>query len=295
MFLCVATGVSIGLITGFLVSRIGIPSFVVTLALFLAWQGVLLQFIGQGASIPTREFSQLNAIAGRSMSPLAGWVLVAGVLAVYGAITVSRSVRRRRDGLVAEPMGVVLARLAVLSVVGIGMLLVLNAERGGGRGLPYVIPLILVIMVFWSLVLTKTSFGRHIYAVGGNAEAARRAGIDVTRIRLSVFVIGSGLAAVGGIVLASQLGGVSSDLGSGNTLLFAVGAAVIGGTSLFGGRGRVRDAVLGGFVIAMIPNGLRLFPNMPASYEYMITALVLLVAASVDALTRKRAGATGNL
>jgi D-xylose transport system permease protein len=299
LFLGVATGTSIGLVTGWLVSRVGIPSFVVTLALFLAWQGVLLQFIGEGASLPTRQVNTINALANKNVPPVLGWILVVAALAIYGFVTISRSIRRRRQSLSAEPMPVVLARLALLAVVGLVMVGLLNQERGANpalfsiKGMPYVIPIILVLLVFWTLILSKTTYGRHVYAVGGNAEGARRAGIDVPRIRLSVFVISSSLAAMGGIVLASFVGGVQSDLGGSNTLLFAVGAAVIGGTSLFGGRGRIRDAVLGGFVISMIPNGLGLIPNMKASANYVITAIVLLIAASVDALSRRRAGARG--
>jgi D-xylose transport system permease protein len=222
-------------------------------------------------------------------------------LTLYGIVTIGRSVRRRRDNLAAEPMVVVVGRLAVLTAIGVGMLVLLNAERAPTpeirsiKGIPYVIPIIIVLLVFWTMVLGKTAYGRHVYAVGGNAEGARRAGIDVPRIRLSVFVICSSMAAMGGIVLTSFVGGVQNDLGAGNTLLFSVGAAVIGGTSLFGGRGRVRDAILGGFVIAMIPNGLQLIPNIKPSFVYIITAFVLLLAASVDALSRRRAGARGNL
>ncbi len=144
-------------------------------------------------------------------------------------------------------------------------------------------------MLVWTLVLSKTPFGRYIYAVGGNAEAARRAGIDLRRMRIAAFAIGSGMAAIAGVVQASRLGSVPSDAGGGNTLLYAVAAAVIGGTSLFGGRGRARDAVIGGLVIAMIPNGLGLLPNLPSSANFIITMLVLMLAASVDAISRKRA------
>ncbi|MBX6372475.1 MAG: ABC transporter permease, partial [Acidothermus sp.] len=148
--------------------------------------------------------------------------------------------------------------------------------------------IILVLLVLLTLLLTKTAYGRHLYAVGGNAEAARRGGIDVARMRLSAFTICSTLAAVAGIAFASKIGGVPSDAGGGNTLLYAVGAAVIGGTSLFGGRGRVRDAVLGGLVIALIPNGLVLHRNLSSAYEFVITALFLLLAAAVDAISRRR-------
>jgi len=182
-------------------------------------------------------------------------------------------------------------------VAGVGLFF-LNQERSPNpatnsiKGAPYVLPIIILLMIFWTFVLTKTRFGRYVYAVGGNAEAARRAGVDLRRIRTAAFAIGSGMAAFGGVVQASRLGSVPSDAGGGNTLLYAVAAAVIGGTSLFGGRGRARDAVIGGLVIAMIPNGLGLLPNLPSSANFIITMLVLLLAASVDALSRRRSAAS---
>lgn len=294
VFLALATGTAIGLLTGFLVARVGIPSFVVTLALFLAWQGVLLQFIGDGGAIGTRDFNLLNGIAHNNLSPALGWVLLIVVLAIYIGYTVQRSVRRRAQGLSAEPLSLVYARGAVVAVIGVAALFFLNAERSPNpqatsiRGVPYVVPIVIILMVFWTLVLTKTKFGRYIYSVGGNAEASRRAGIDVVRIRMAAFTICSAMAGIGGVVAASYLGGVPADAGGGNQLLYAVGAAVIGGTSLFGGRGRPRDAVLGALVIGLIPNGLNLM-GLNASVNFMVTGLVLLVAASVDALSRKRA------
>lgn len=299
IYVAVSGGVSIGLLTGFLVARIGIPSFVVTLALFLGWQGVLLQMVGDGGAIPVGQFKLIFGIANRNLAPALGWLFFALLLGSYLVYTVLRSVRRRGQGLSAEPMAIVLARAGGLAVIGVVGLFFLNQERSPNpsttsiKGTPYVLPLIIIFMVGWTLVLTKTRFGRYVYAVGGNAEAARRAGVDLRRIRIAAFAIGSGMAALGGVVQASRLGSVPSDAGGRNTLLFAVAAAVIGGTSLFGGRGRARDAVIGGLVIATIPNGLGLLPNLPASTQFVVTCLVLLVAASVDALSRKRASATG--
>src|SRR3954466_11922680 len=299
IFLAVAVGVAMGMFTGLLVARVGIPSFVVTLALFLGWQGVLLQFIGNGAAISVGSFGTVNSIANGNLAPVWGWVLWIIVMGAYGGYTLWRSIQRRSQGLSAEPMSLVIARGAVLAAVGAIALALLNQERGPNpsvvsiKGAPYVLPLIIVLMIFWGLIQTKTRFGRYVYATGGNAEAARRAGIDLSRIRIACFAIGSGMAAIGGIVQASRIGGVPSDAGGGNTLLYAVAAAVIGGTSLFGGRGRARDAVIGGLVIAMIPNGLGLLPSLPASANFIITAGVLLVAASVDAVSRRRAAASG--
>jgi D-xylose transport system permease protein len=190
-------------------------------------------------------------------------------------------------------MSVLGTQLVVLLVLGALAVYFLNENRNPNkgnpiRGVPWVVPLILVVFVAMTLLLSKTSFGRHLYAAGGNAEAARRAGIDVPRMRIAAFAISTTLAGIGGVVLASKQGGVPADAGAGNTLLFAVGAAVIGGTSLFGGRGRIRDAVLGGLVIAIIPNGLQLHPGIGASYQYVITGGYLLVGAAVDALSRAR-------
>jgi D-xylose transport system permease protein len=299
IYLAVSAGVAIGLITGFLVARIGIPSFVVTLALFLGWQGVLLQFIGSASAISVSSFDLVNKISNGNLPPLYGWILFVVVIGGYAGYTLWRSVQRRSEGLSADPIPVVLLRAGGLALVAAGALLLLNKERSPNpanasiKGAPYVLPIIILLMIVWTLILSKTRFGRYLYAVGGNAEAARRAGVDLRRIRIAAFAIASGMAAFGGIVQASRLGSVPSDAGGGNTLLYAVAAAVIGGTSLFGGRGRARDAVIGGLVIAMIPNGLGLLPNLPASANFIITMLVLLVAASVDALSRKRSAASG--
>ncbi|HEY6798108.1 MAG TPA: ABC transporter permease [Kineosporiaceae bacterium] len=298
IYLSVSAGVAIGLVTGFLVARVGIPSFVVTLALFLGWQGVLLQFIGTGAAISVSSFPLINNISNGNLPPLWGWIMFVVVVGGYAAITLRRSIQRRSEGLSAEPIPLVLLRAGGITVIaGVGLYL-LNRERSPNpanasiKGAPYVLPLIIVLMILWTFVLSKTRFGRYIYAVGGNAEASRRAGVDLRRIRISAFAITSGMAALGGVVQASRLGSIPSDAGGGNTLLYAVAAAVIGGTSLFGGRGRARDAVIGGLVIAMIPNGLGLLPNLPASANFIITMLVLLLAASVDALSRKRSATT---
>jgi D-xylose transport system permease protein len=177
---------------------------------------------------------------------------------------------------------------------------VLNLERSRNplvvslKGVPWVVPIILVLLVVLTFVLMRTAYGRHVYAVGGNAEAARRAGIRVPNIRTSVFMIGSTMAAIGGIVAASRANSVDPNAGGSNTLLYAVGAAVIGGTSLFGGKGKVRDAILGGAVIAVIDNGIGLL-GYSAGIKFIVTGLVLLIAASVDALSRRRAQATGRV
>ncbi len=292
LLLCITTGTVIGVLTGTMVARVGIPSFVVTLALFLGWQGVVLLFQGSSDGIPTRRFSLIAGFEGKNLAPVWGWVVFGVFVGLYAFVTLFRSIRRSAQGLSSEPMALVVLRIAILTVVGAASVYFLNQDRQPGkavfRGMPRVIPVILGLLVIFSLLLTKTAFGRYLYAVGGNAEAARRAGINVPRIRISAFAICSSLAAFGGVLLASYSGGVNSAAGGGNTLLYAVGAAVIGGTSLFGGRGRVRDAILGGLVIQLIPNGLGLHPNLNAAYVYVITGGFLILAASVDAASRKR-------
>ncbi|SFP50458.1 D-xylose transport system permease protein [Geodermatophilus dictyosporus] len=293
----IVTGVVIGLFTGSLVGMIGIPSFVVTLALFLGWQGFTLRLIGEGGTVPVRD-PVISAISDRNVPVTLGWVLALLTIAVYAALQLNRFRVQKARGLAHAPLAVVLVRIGVIAAVVVLVTAVLSVDRAPAvgvvlAGIPYAIPLVVLLLLFLTFVLGRTSFGRHVYAVGGNAEAARRAGINVTRIRVSVFVIGSTLAAISGIVAAARLGSVAPGSGGGNTLLYAVGAAVIGGTSLFGGRGRVRDAVLGGLVVAIIANGLGLL-GTEAYLNFIITGGVLLLAASVDALARRRAAATGH-
>ena len=291
------TGVAIGTVLGTLVARIGIPSFVVTLAGFLAFQGVVLIIIGAGGNVPIRD-SVILAIANKNVPPVLGWILWAGSVAAYAALLLGQAARRRAKGLLAAPLPVVAARVTAIALVTGAAVFALNGERSRNpavvslKGIPIVVPLILVLLVVLTFVLTRTAYGRHLYAVGGNAEAARRAGIDVARIRTSVFVICSTMAAIGGTIAASRANSVDPNAGGSNTLLYAVGAAVIGGTSLFGGRGKVRDAILGGAVVAVIANGMALL-GYSAGVQFIVTSLVLLVAASVDALSRRRASATG--
>ena len=293
----ILTGVVIGLFTGSLVGLIGIPSFVVTLALFLGWQGFTLRLIGEGGTVPVRD-PVISAISDRNVPVLLGWILALVVVALYAALQLNRWRTLRAKGLAHQPLAVVLLRIGAIALVVVLVTAVLSVDRAPApgvvlAGIPYAIPLVVLLLLVLTFVLARTSFGRHVYAVGGNAEASRRAGIDVTKIRVAVFVIGSSLAAISGIVAAARLGSVAPGSGGGNTLLYAVGAAVIGGTSLFGGRGRVRDAVLGGLVVAIIANGLGLL-GTEAYLNYIITGGVLLLAASVDALARRRAAATGH-
>ncbi len=291
------TGVIIGLLIGLLVAKLGIPSFVVTLAMFLALQGVILLIIGEGGTIGIDDPTILK-IMNANMSPIAGWILFAIVVGGWAILSLVKMRGRRAAGLPVENMSVFLAKLIALAVILGAVVYILNQERSRNpaitsiQGVPYVVPLILVLVVGLTYLLSRTGFGRHVYAVGGNAEASRRAGINVSRIRIACFVACSTLAAVAGILFASRDNSISPSTGGSTTLLYAVGAAVIGGTSLFGGRGRIIDAVIGGLVVGVIANGLPLV-TQESGIAFIVTGLVLLVAASVDALSRRRAMATG--
>jgi D-xylose transport system permease protein len=296
ILVAIVAGVVIGFFTGVLVSVVRIPSFVVTLALFLGWQGVTLKVVGQGGTIPVRN-DVIVGLTQNSLSVLVGWVLAFVVIVLYAALQLNRWRVQRARNLVSAPLAVVLARIVVIAVVTLGAAAIMNVNRALNpnitlAGIPWAVPVVIVLLLILTFVLGRTSFGRHVYAVGGNAEASRRAGISTTRIRILVFALSSGMAAVSGIMAASRLSSVDPSSGGGNTLLYAVAAAVIGGTSLFGGRGRVRDALLGGLVIAIIDNGLGLL-QVAAYLNFIITGLVLLLAASVDALARRRSAATG--
>ncbi|MEO3869078.1 ABC transporter permease [Nonomuraea sp. B12E4] len=293
----IVTGVIIGIVLGTLVAKVGIPSFVVTLAAFLAFQGLVLVLVDEGTNISIRD-DVIVAVANRNLPPWLGWALYAGCVAIFAAVQLLRARTRAKRGLVADPLSLIAARVGALAVLAGLAVYVLNLERSRNpalvslTGVPIVVPVILVLLVVWTMVLRRTAFGRHIYAVGGSAEAARRAGIPVDRIRISAFVICSSMAAVGGIVAASRASSVDPNTGGSSVLLYAVGAAVIGGTSLFGGKGRVLDAVLGGAVVAVIENGMGLM-GYGASVKYLVTGSVLLLAAGVDALARRRAAAAG--
>jgi D-xylose transport system permease protein len=294
---CLATGALIGLVIGLLVSRVGIPSFVVTLAAFLGLQGLLLQIIGEGGTIRIQSDTVL-AIMSKNLPLWLGWAMFVGLVATYAAVSFRQLANRRARGLVAAPPAVWLAKVVCLAVLLGVSTYYLSLERSRNtavtsiKGVPIVIPVVLVLLVLLSMLLTRTLFGRHVYAVGGNAEAARRAGINVPRIRLLCFVLCSSIAAIAGILLASRVNSVTPNTGGGETLLYAVGAAVIGGTSLFGGKGKPVDAIIGGLVVAIVANGMGLL-NQPAAVVYMVTGGVLLLAAGVDALSRRRAAASG--
>jgi D-xylose transport system permease protein len=288
----IVVGAALGTFIGILVSRLGIPSFVVTLAAFLAFQGILLLLAGEGGTIQIADETIL-AVENSNMTPMQGWILWAVASALYVLSGLRRINSRRKAGLVVELTQLwAMKTIALLVITGVAVFQ-LNQERGlsetnSTKGVPYVTPLILVILIAGTFLLSKTAFGRHIYAVGGNAEAARRAGINVKRVRTIAFVLCSSLAAIAGMLFASRMNSISPSTGGSSTLLYAVGAAVIGGVSLFGGKGRMRDAILGGLVVAVIDNGMGLL-GYGAGIQFLVTGAVLLVSAGVDAISRRGA------
>ena len=224
------------------------------------------------------------------MTPLLGWILMIVAVVLAGTLFVVRDTRRRASGLAAPPASVTWLKVAAMAVAGVVVVLIGNTNRGRFllvvRGVPWVVLVILVVLVIYSFLLGRTRFGRYIYAIGGNAEAARRAGINLNRIRVAAFTLAGLTAGIMGIILASYLGSMSTGVQGGNNVLYAVAAAVIGGTSLFGGRGKPLDGVLGGLVIAAIYNGIYLL-GMSAAAQDLIFALVLMAAVSADALARR--------
>lgn len=292
----IAVGVLLGFFLGTLVARLGIPSFVVTLAAFLAFQGILLLLAGEGGTIRVEDETVL-AVQNSNMSPVVSWVFFIVVAVAYVLSGLSAMNSRRKAGLKTELKKLWIIKTAGLLLITGLAVFALNLERSNNpdlvslKGIPYVVPVILLLLVIGTFVLGRTAFGRHIYAVGGNAEAARRAGINVKRIRITAFMICSGLAAIAGLIFASRQNSISPTTGGSSTLLYAVGAAVIGGTSLFGGKGKVRDAILGGLVVAVIDNGMGLL-GYAAGIKFIVTGLVLLVSAGVDAISRRGSTAT---
>ena len=287
----IAVGALLGFLLGSLVARLGIPSFVVTLAAFLAFQGILLLLAGEGGTIRIEDKTIL-AVQNSNLSPILSWVFFIVVAVAYVGTGLNRINTRRRAGLKSELVKLWVIKTTSLLLITGGAVFALTVERSNNpdlvslKGIPYVVPLILFLLAVGTFVLGRTAFGRHIYAVGGNAEAARRAGINVKRVRIAAFVICSALAAVAGMIFASRQNSISPTTGGSSTLLYAVGAAVIGGTSLFGGKGKMRDAILGGLVVAVIDNGMGLL-GYAAGIKFIVTGLVLLVSAGVDAVSRR--------
>jgi D-xylose transport system permease protein len=286
-----------GLVQGLIVTRLGLPAFIVTLAGYLGLQGVDLYLYNRdkhavGGTISIAN-NVLSGIVYNSMTPLAGWIVLIAVVALFAGLSIWSYRRRVSQELAAPPFALVLIKIGALAVAGIVLVLICNQNRSLSvisklRGVPYVVLVVLALVLIYTFVLDRTRFGRYIYAIGGNAEAARRAGVKVQGVRLACFVMAGLTAGIAGVVAASYVGSAQSNFAGGTYVLYAVAAAVIGGTSLFGGRGRMVHALIGGFIIAAIANGMFLIGLSSAAQE-MVNAVVLLAAVSIDALARRRA------
>jgi D-xylose transport system permease protein len=273
------------------VARVGIPSFVVTLGLFLGFQGLQLIIIGAGGLYRIQQ-PQILAIQNSNLPDWGGWVMLAIVLIISFSTSMLDRRRRTRAGVSNRTITLLVIRLGLIAVIGGVVIALLNQDRGTGflavSGVPIVVPITLFILWVGTFVLDRTKFGRAIYAVGGNAEAARRAGIKVVGIKWAAFAVCSTLAVVSGVFSASKVGSVDAAFGR-DIVLSGVAAAVVGGVSLFGGRGRLIHAAIGALVIAVITNGLGLL-NLPGGVNFLVTGGVLILAATVDAVSRVRAG-----
>ena len=281
----------IGALWGALVIIFRLPSFVVTLAGLLLGEGVLLYLVNANATGGTIRITSpvLNDLANGNLTPSAGWITVVVGVAVFGAVVFLRDRHRRNSGLVAPPLAISVLKIAVMAGAGVALVLMCNTNRGvliPVEGVPYVVLIVLGVLTAWTFLVGRTRFGRYLYAIGNNAEAARRAGISLGWNKLWAFVLTGLTSGIAGIIYASRLGSISNNIDGGTLVLYAVASAVIGGASLFGGRGKMVYALLGGLVIATIYNGMGLL-GLPASYQYMVTALVLLAAVTLDSLARR--------
>jgi D-xylose transport system permease protein len=289
-----AACVFISTVIGLIITQLRLPSFIVTLAFFLGLQGVLLSLFNHDSHASGGNINITNNIindfVNGNMSAAAGWILMVAAVAAFAAVNLLRDRRRRQSGLVTPPIGLTLLKIAAVAIAGVIVVLVCNRNRGGGfitiKGVPWLVPIVLVILLGFTFLLGRTRFGRYLYAIGGNAEAARRAGISLNRIRVAAFMLTGLTAGIAGVLYESYLGSISSNVDGGSNVLLAIAAAVIGGTSLFGGRGKMLHAVLGGLIIAAIANGMGLI-NLSAAATEMVNALVLLAAVTVDAIGRR--------
>ena len=292
LLIALAFGALVGAVLGTFVAKIGVPSFVVTLAFYLGFQGLALVLLGDGGLFRV-EVPEVKAIMNNNLPVWGGWVMLAVMIAVAGGIGFWDRKRRADQGLVNRPVSLLLIKLAVLAVLGGVVVAVLNMNRSQTdifpiQGVPIVIPFVIALIFVGTFVLDRTRFGRHLYAVGGNPEAARRAGIKVGAIRIAAFMIASTLAVVSGLFHVSRIGVVEAAAGR-SIVLSGVAAAVVGGVSLFGGRGRLIHAAIGALVISIIDNGLGLL-GLSAGISFLVTGSVLALAATIDALSRKRSG-----
>jgi D-xylose transport system permease protein len=290
----------IGYIQGSLITRLHVPSFVVTLAGLLVFEGVTIELAAidkqaVGGVISVDNNSVIYKLVNANMSPTLSWIVLAVVIGIFAALSLSRAARRRARGLTAPPLSITLLTIAVTAVAGILLVYVCTINRGlviQLKGVPWVIPFVGLVLLAYSILLGRTRLGRYMYAIGANPEAARRAGINVQRVRRIAFVFTAMTAGIAGLVYASVLGSISTGVDGGTYTLYGVAAAVIGGASLFGGRGKPLHALLGGFVIGVVYNGLALM-GISAAGQFIATGIVLLVAAGVDALVRRRGSLGG--
>jgi D-xylose transport system permease protein len=287
ILIAIAVGALIGVFQGSFVAFIGVPSFVVTLAGLLAWQGVIIRWIGDQGVIGIQD-NLINDVANYVLPVWLGWAAAIVVCLSFAASVAAGFYSRHKAGLKLRNVPLAALRVAFVSVVVLGVVGISSSSRG----VPLAGVLVVALLAVWTFIARRTTFGRHVYAVGGNAEAAHRAGINVKFIRIAVFAISSGMAAIGGIIFASRLNSVDLTAGGGTILLDAIAAAVIGGTSLFGGRGRVVSALLGALVISTIGNGLSLIGSAAAT-QYITTGVILLAAVVLDTLSRRRLAASG--
>jgi D-xylose transport system permease protein len=285
---------AIGAVQGLLVIKIGLPSFIVTLAGLLGWEGVLIYLVnshGTGGTISISNNVILDLVNG-TLSPTAGWIVMVAAVGIFAVFTIFRDRRRHASGLVAPPLAITGLKVLVTAVAGVVLVLICNTNRSSFavlRGVPWAVVIVTAFVVAYTFLLGRTRFGRYLYAIGGNAEAARRGGVSLGWNRFWAFTLTGFTAGAAGILYASRLGSISNNIDGGTLVLYAVAAAVIGGTSLFGGRGKMVHALLGGLVIAAIYNGLGLL-GISAATQFMVTALVLLAAVSIDALARRGRG-----
>jgi len=285
-------GAAIGFLNGFIITSIGLPAFIVTLAGLLAWNGVMLIILGNGGTIPINDGMVVN-LANGLLDPMWGWI-VGAVLVVLICGDMILSARRRKHS--SEPTSVLILKIVGIVVAAVVVIALCNVNRGRGaiaiQGVPWVLLIVFGFAALWTIVLKRTKFGTYVYAIGGNAEAARRAGIAVNRIRIIVFSIAGFMGGVAGLIYASRLRSVSTNLDGGTLVLYCIAAAVIGGTSLFGGRGKAISAILGGLVIASIDNGMGLL-GLSAAARYVVTGIVLIIAVTIDALASRGRASSG--
>jgi D-xylose transport system permease protein len=289
---------AVGAVQGTIIARLGIPSFIVTLAGFLIFNGVMLLLLLLGPfsgypnlNIPDANVQVLFNLMAGTIDPTVSWIAMAVIVLALAAFLWFGDRRRRKSGLVAPPVGLTVLKIALIAAAGIVVVTISDINRanfGTLAGVPWVVPIVLGVLGVYTILLERTKYGRYVYAIGGNAEAARRAGINVALIRTVAFALCSMTAGIGLILYASYIGGMSNNVQGGSDVLFAVAAAVIGGTSLFGGRGKAIHGVLGGLVIGGIYNGMYL-QGLDVERIFIVTGLVLLAAVSIDAVSRRAA------